>query len=174
MVVDLLKKCHFLRNTERSLPKNPKNLPMQQLSFFYIILSLSHVKNVQFYNVFRKLLRSTTIYECSKNKTNWPRKTPKNAHGNGPKQGEKNVHTILTTIKTHFFHFPKNENTMQIKKIDKYPITWLPWFLSKSEPPDPDYHDPRFLTPFFDLDFLRSPRKSMKNDYYANANPDFL
>jgi hypothetical protein len=63
---------------------------------------------------------------------------------------------------------------MQIEKIDKYLITCLPSKNRKNEPPDPDYHDPRFLTSFFDLDFLRSPRKSMKNDYYANANPDFL
>ena len=26
----------------------------------------------------------------------------------------------------------------------------------------------------FDLDFLRSPQKSMKNEDYANANPDFF
>lgn len=157
MVVDPLKKGHFLRNTERSPPKNPKNPPTQQLSFFYIILLLLHVKNVQFHNVFRKLLRSTTIYECSKNKTDWPCKMPKIAYRNDPNQGEKNVHTILTTIKTHFFYFPKNENTMQSRKINNYPITWLPWFLSKSEPPDPDYHDPCFLTPFFQPVFLHSP-----------------
>jgi len=81
---------------------------------------------------------------------------------------------MTTTIKTHFFNFPKNKITMQIKKIDKYPITCLPSKNRKSEPPDSDYHDPRFLTPFFDLDFLRSPRKSVKNKDYANANPDFF
>jgi len=63
---------------------------------------------------------------------------------------------------------------MQNKKIDKYRITCLPSKNGKSEPPEPDYHDPRFLTPFFQPVFLRSPHKSMKNDYYANANPDFL
>lgn len=88
--------------------------------------------------------------------------------------GEKIVHTMTTTIKTHFFHFPKNSFPMQNKKIDKYPITCLPSKNRKKEPPDSDYHGPRFLTPFFDLDFLRSPQKSMKNEDYANANPDFL
>jgi len=63
---------------------------------------------------------------------------------------------------------------MQNKKIDKYPITCLPSKNRKKEPPDSDYHGPRFLTPFFDLDFLRSPQKSIKNEDYANAKPDFL
>ena len=63
---------------------------------------------------------------------------------------------------------------MQFQKIDKYPITCLPSKNKKSEPPDSVYHDPCFLTPFFDPDFLRSPRKSIKNEDYANANPDFL
>lgn len=96
------------------------------------------------------------------------------AHGNGSKQGEKIVHTIRTTIKTHFFHFQKNEIPMQNNKKDKYPITCLPSKNGKSEPPDSVYHDPCFLTPFFDLDFLRSLRKSMKNEDYANAKSDFL
>lgn len=98
----------------------------------------------------------------------------KNAHGNGPKRGEKIVHTIRPTIKTHFFNFPKKSLPMQKQKINKYPITCLPSKNQKKEPPDSDYHDPRFLTPFFDLDFLRSPRKSMKNEDYANANQDFF
>jgi len=81
---------------------------------------------------------------------------------------------MRTTINTHFFHFPKNSFPMQNKKIDKYPITCLPSKNRKKEPPDSDYHGPRFLTPFFDLDFLRSPQKSIKNEDYANAKPDFL
>ena len=70
--------------------------------------------------------------------------------------------------------FQKMKFPCKIKKINKYPITCLPSKNRKNEPPDSDYHDPRFLTHFFDLDFLRSPRKSVKNEDYANANPDFF
>ena len=106
----------FLRNPERSPSKNLKNLPTQHSSFFYkkfpspmlFFLSKSYKP--------LKWLRSTTINDGSFFKTIPLRKTRKIAHGNGLKRGEKIVHTILTTIKTHFFNFQKMKSPCKFKK----------------------------------------------------------